>query len=76
MDSDNFVVKNCGRCGRRFKSVLQNNFCNDCVTDDQEENQNTEPDYYACYSCGYTTSRKQRSGMCPRCDSYLSEENY
>ena len=71
------MTRKCKACGDMFESHGEN-YCDDCCSESacEDSDEETVPDYWMCYSCGYNTGKKPDGFGCPRCTSTLSPEYF
>lgn len=69
------VTKKCGRCRRDFESRLDSNFCDNCISDDRDEDmENDDLKYWECLCCNYSCVRRPAwGGQCPKCGTHMEE---
>lgn len=58
------------------KTITTNDDLPEPDFDDDFDNDNAEPDYYQCNSCGKIHGKRPMGGMCQRCDAYVEEGYY
>jgi rubrerythrin len=58
------------------KPLLGNEHLPDPEFFDDDKNGDQEPDYYLCYSCGYSCLENHGIAGCPKCTAIMNPENY
>lgn len=65
------TCKTCDECQDEL-----NDDSDDDYDEEEDDEFSDEPDYYLCFSCGYTCVQNHGLSGCPKCTAIMSPENY